>query len=387
MLSKRLLDLTAADFDALIGLPESPYLDFKSAAVGGADKDRREFLADVSAFANASGGDIVFGITEQDGIASAAPGIVLQDADKERLRLGDLIRSGLEPRLTHFDIVWVPLTSNAGHLIVRVPRSWAAPHRVTLQGHDKYYIRNSAGKHPMNTDELRRAFTLAGMLVERISDFRAERVALLVNDEGPFPLQAGGSKLVLHIVPLVAFADPPNLLVGPNDTSNLQPFGASGWDYRYTLEGFATHAGPRDGSGFVRAYTLAFRSGIIEAVALLGGESEPIDLGQIERYILQSWPRYLAFLQGHEVEAPLYVLISILRVRGKMVLVPQDSLDFSPAPFRRDNLLLSPFEISAETIQREAHTLFRPLFDNVANAFGLPRSFNYRSNGLYAPRH
>jgi hypothetical protein len=35
---------------------QSRYLDFSSAPVGNADKDRREFVADISAFANASGG-------------------------------------------------------------------------------------------------------------------------------------------------------------------------------------------------------------------------------------------------------------------------------------------------------------------------------------------
>jgi Putative DNA-binding domain len=119
--------------NALIGLSESRYLEFKSAAVGGTDKERREFLADVSAFANASGGDIIFGITEQDGIATGAPGITLTDPDQEKLRLGDLIRTGLEPRLTYFDLTWVQLAGALGYLVVRVPRSWIAPHRVTLQ--------------------------------------------------------------------------------------------------------------------------------------------------------------------------------------------------------------------------------------------------------------
>ena len=137
MLNKPLSELAPPDFATLVGLSESRYLDFKSAPVGTSYEDRREFLADVSSFANASGGDLVFGITEQDGAASAAPGITVADADKEKLRLGGLIRTGLEPRLTYFEIEWVQVNGNLGYLVVRVPRSWTAPHRVTLQGHDK----------------------------------------------------------------------------------------------------------------------------------------------------------------------------------------------------------------------------------------------------------
>ena len=35
------------------------------------DVDRKEFLADISSFANASGGDLVFGITEENGSPKA----------------------------------------------------------------------------------------------------------------------------------------------------------------------------------------------------------------------------------------------------------------------------------------------------------------------------
>jgi hypothetical protein len=81
-----LSELAPTDLEALIGLSESRYLEFKSAPVGATQDDRREFLADVSSFANASGGDLVYRITEQEGAASAAPGITVADADKEKLR-------------------------------------------------------------------------------------------------------------------------------------------------------------------------------------------------------------------------------------------------------------------------------------------------------------
>ena len=38
---------------------ESLYIDYKSETYGGNDDQRREFLADVSSFANASGGDLL----------------------------------------------------------------------------------------------------------------------------------------------------------------------------------------------------------------------------------------------------------------------------------------------------------------------------------------
>ena len=47
---------------------ESKTVEYKSQLPGRADKDRREFLYDVSSFANASGGFLLFGIEAPDGI-------------------------------------------------------------------------------------------------------------------------------------------------------------------------------------------------------------------------------------------------------------------------------------------------------------------------------
>ena len=270
MLTKALDDLTPSDFADLAqtGISESRYLDFKAAAVGGADDDRREFLADVSAFANAAGGDLVCGIVEKDGVAVSAPGIALADPDKEILRLDDLIRSGLQPRVLDVRIKWVQAAAaGVGFIVVRVPRSWTAPHRVTLRSHDKFYVRNSAGKHPMNVDELRRAFTLGQELADRIRGFRTQRVATILEGETPVDMYRD-PKIIIHIAPLISFTDAPELAVGASDALDLVPIGASGgWHPLHTFEGFATYVGSED--DLSRSYVLMFRNGVIETVALL----------------------------------------------------------------------------------------------------------------------
>jgi hypothetical protein len=90
MLTQLLEDLSLGHIEGLKdnGIAESRHIEFKSTCVGGSDKDRREFVADVTAFANALGGDIVFGVAEEDGVASGVPGIKLPNPDHEKLRLG-----------------------------------------------------------------------------------------------------------------------------------------------------------------------------------------------------------------------------------------------------------------------------------------------------------
>lgn len=81
------------------GVPESRTLEFKRDLPGGANDDKKEFLADVTAFANTLGGDLIYGIDEAGGIASAADGVVVEDKDAAQLRLEQLLRDGVEPRL------------------------------------------------------------------------------------------------------------------------------------------------------------------------------------------------------------------------------------------------------------------------------------------------
>ena len=55
---KPLDQITADDLQALIDAqaPEKRTLDYKATLPGNADADKKEFLADVSSFANAAGG-------------------------------------------------------------------------------------------------------------------------------------------------------------------------------------------------------------------------------------------------------------------------------------------------------------------------------------------
>jgi len=66
MISKRLEDIGEVELDSLIanGVPEGKTIEYKKVLPGNFDGDKKEFLADVSSFANTAGGDLIFGIDE-----------------------------------------------------------------------------------------------------------------------------------------------------------------------------------------------------------------------------------------------------------------------------------------------------------------------------------
>src|ERR1035441_2198211 len=107
MIAKNLAAILPADIEALIAnaASEGTTLEFKRELPGGSDDAKREFLADVSALANTSGGDILYGIDEEDGSAAAITGIGITDLDAELLRLGNILNSGLEPRIRYSPLV------------------------------------------------------------------------------------------------------------------------------------------------------------------------------------------------------------------------------------------------------------------------------------------
>ena len=56
-------------------MAESRYLDYKERLPGDSDEDKRELLADVTAFANTAGGDLLYGVRErrEENRAPASP--------------------------------------------------------------------------------------------------------------------------------------------------------------------------------------------------------------------------------------------------------------------------------------------------------------------------
>ncbi len=112
---------------------EGKAIDYKQAVPGGTDDDKREFLADISSFANAAGGYIVFGVAEEGGVPVAMPGLGQLDADKAILRLESIIRDGIEPRIPGIATRPVSLPDGKPVLLLRIPRSWASPHMVIFK--------------------------------------------------------------------------------------------------------------------------------------------------------------------------------------------------------------------------------------------------------------
>ena len=153
------------------------------------------------------------------------------------------MRDGIEPRVPGIRSVSVRLTSENYCFVVRVPRSWNPPHRIRLRNVNRFHIRNSTGIHEASMDELRDLFTLGLTALERARTFRKERVDMIISGGG-LPLQAGG-RLILHIIPLSAFASTLQLDLAVVHQHHMcfRPINSMGMTPRFNFEGFINERG------------------------------------------------------------------------------------------------------------------------------------------------
>src|SRR3990172_4919628 len=266
---KDISDVKQHDIETLVsaGTLESRYLEYKEALPGGSEADKHELLADVSAFANASGGVILFGIKESEGRPVLVVGIQDPNIDGQVLGLEEILRSGLDPRLPGVKVHPVPLANSMHAIAVAIPRSWRQPHMVSFRGSSKFYARGSAGKYIMDTNEIRASVLASEGLVSRIREMHARRCAEISTGRELIPYE-DVPLVVAHLLPLSALQNPEEMDISflERDQSMLLPLDGGVSSARYNLDGFATAF--HDDTNRVVAYSQLSRSGVFETASV-----------------------------------------------------------------------------------------------------------------------
>lgn len=163
------------------------------------------------------------------------------DVDSEILRLENIIRDGISPRIPGIRTRSIPVTGKPPGVLIRIPRSWAQPHMVKVGGSSKFFFEELSREIQLDVDEIRAAFALSETTSEQIRNFRRERLAAIVGGETPVPLDNNPPRLVVHIVPVTAF-DPASRVDlsfhGHGNLVPLRPIGESLNTFRRNFDGF-----------------------------------------------------------------------------------------------------------------------------------------------------
>ncbi len=365
---------------------EKKYLEYKRSLPSNRDSDKKEFLADITSFANTSGGDIIYGIAQDNktGYPSELFGIDLSNKDQETLRLESIIRDGIEPRIIpQVATKLVALSNSKNVIIIRIQKSWLSPHRVKFKGDHRFYARATNGKYELDVGELRNAFILRENINDKIQKFRENRLANLFANETPVEFY-NGVKIVLHLIPLISFN--PSAVYDIDTITRkydyISPIHGQSLDSRYNLEGFLVYSIGKEGKSY--SYTQIYRNGIIEAVDFLelSNTNKVIPSLSYEATLIKSVTKYLSALNYLKVQLPIVIFLTLMGIKGYSMATAR-FFETESRIIDRDILQLP--EALVETYDVKPDIVLKPTFDAIWNACGFAKSLNYNEKGEWNP--
>lgn len=339
MLPVNLNDLSPAHIEGLVTseVPESLTLDYKQQLPTDQKEEKREFLYDVAALANSTGGDLIYGIAErrdEDDKATGLPDRLLgnrfANLQDEEIRLSNFIRDCITPKIIGASVRSVRC-SDGDALVVRVPTSRNKPHMVTMGGVDRFYKRTGTVSHKMSWDEIRRAFSEQGELRETIAAWRDHRSNLIEEGRGPV-LLSNNVAMLFHVIPADAFTHGLFTAAWRMEKSEKREVFVPHGNYyqRYNADGYLCHsnravAGPPQKTDGYWGYTQLFRSGIAEYTFShffrppIGLQFPLIDGQEVEQALVHCYADAIGRYQREGRTGVAYVCFSLVGIEDKQI--------------------------------------------------------------------
>lgn len=369
---------------------EGPHCDFKRELPSTWTNDvKHELLADTTAFANSGGGDLIFGIDE-DGHAHASAIVpqIVANADQEVRRLQDFLLSLAEPRLPGVQVhaVRVSVAGVDGYaFIIRVPQSWAGPHRVKTNQH--FFFRDGLRKRQLDIPEVRSLFLRSDSQAQKVRDFRTERLGRILSGEVPHRL-VDGPVLTVHLVPTQAALgfvqiDP----VPYTNQRGLPVLGAGGGMARLNMDG-ALVARNETQQGETHGYSQFFRNGFFESLYVLSRRAD-VELAilpslRYEQEVITLLTSFRTELGRLTIDTECTVMLSLLRANEAKLGVRNDWGFAEPYQSLFDRKVIALPDVLAKSDLSAEHAL-KPAFDLMWQAAGFEGSRNYNAAGDWAP--
>jgi hypothetical protein len=393
MIQKSLNLINKEDIESLISakVSESRTLDYKQHLPESDSDAKREFLYDVSSFANVAGGDMVFGVADErdahgkaTGMPASVEGLKISNVSDVIARLENLVRDGITPRILGIEWKAVEGFPSGSVLAMRIPKSTIGPHMVIFGGMARFYSRNSTGKYPMDIREIRSAFVESTEIGEKLHALRKRSISEIMTGTTPLGVVAK-PMAAIHLVPLSSLGFDVSRDVTRSAAklqTLLQPIKAGSWGGRYNFDGYLVV------SSKSKSYVQVFRSGCIEAAdaSLLDidvpGYEKQIPGIAFEEVMIEAIGRYLEVQDRLTIPLPIFAAITLLRVGNCRM----SSYGHSPSPpIDRDTLMLP--EILIEEYGSDIGRVLKPSFDALWQACGLEKSLNYDDLGNWRQHH
>jgi Schlafen, AlbA_2 len=365
-------------------IAEGQSIEFKRIINVSDTKAKKNLCAELASFANASGGDIVFGVNEKEGIASELLALPEFDADRTVLQLRQIFDSNIEPPVPGLQFCAVEVGHKQFALVLRIPRSWARPHAL-LGESLQFLVRDGNRRRAFTLRELREVFGLSASIAARMKQFRADRIASLVADDTPARLSSR-TLLVLHVMPQSAFDTPQSVDLSflMKNSTLIWPMHDTGFSKKLNFDGVLSYF-PGDflpvQTKAVRSYVQVFRDGCVEALTTEIFQDDVESLPKVifhtyEAVVEKALHNHLSLLRELEIDPPIFVSMAFIGAKDYSLLLPgRFRHEKSSSPIGRDVLIIP--ETPIYEYSSTYYDALKESFDRVWQTCGQLCSINY----------
>ena len=195
--NKSFLECTEEDFQSLIenlDYRENEYIDYKkNFAFLEIPKEKKaernskisEFKSDVCSFANAEGGYLIFGISDENGCAKEIIGIDILDDNTDKFELDRRNNlNGIYPRTPYIKFNFVKIKNGKYIVVIFVKHDNFAPY-THIENESCYFMYKRSGneKKLISYVEMKNMFNQSLSLEKEIYNYRKERIEYYKNQE------------------------------------------------------------------------------------------------------------------------------------------------------------------------------------------------------------
>ncbi len=220
------------------------------------------------------------------------------------------------------------------------------------------------------------------MIVKRL--FINERVREIANNRTPVKI-SDTAKIILHIMPESSINSDHkyDIEIVTRNPARLEPIKSIGVESSHTYDGFVTYTS--DLTGLARTYVHLYKNGRIEAVecSLLKPivDRKEIPSVEFEKEIIAAIPKYVEVLQLLNIKPPFFMFLSLAGVKDYTMKLNNEILGATPLPIEEDEIKTEEIYVKEYWWFDDVPRLFKTAFDEIWNACGLFKSFNFDEDG------